>query len=92
MHAGVPEDQAHTYTEGVRRGGSLVTVRGDESQASRIQAVLDGRTASAVDIDARRTAYRTDGWERFEETAPHYTADQVAAERGRVQVLKTTTN
>ena len=89
VHAGVPEDQAHTYTEGVRRGGTLVTVRGDESQASRIQAVLDGRTASAVDIDARRTGYRTDGWERFEETAPHYTADQVAAERTRVQVLKT---
>ena len=89
VHAGVPEDQAHTYTEGVRRGGTLVTVRGDESQASRIQAVLDGRTASAVDIDARRAAYRTDGWERFEETAPHYTADQVAAERSRVQVLKT---
>ncbi len=89
VHAGIPEDQAHTYTEGVRRGGSLVTVRGDESQAGRIQAVLDGRTASAVDINARRTAYQTDGWERFEETAPHYTADQVAAERTRVQVLKT---
>ncbi len=89
VHAGVPEDQAHTYTEGVRRGGTLITVRGDESQAARIQAVLDGRTASAVNIDARRTAYQTDGWERFEETAPHYTADQVAAERSRVQVLKT---
>ncbi len=89
VHAGVPEDQAHTYTEGVRRGGTLVTVRGDESQAGRIQSVLDGRTASAVDVNARRTAYQTDGWQRFEDTAPHYTADQVAAERSRVQVLKT---
>ncbi len=90
VHAGVSEEQAHTYTEGVRRGGTLITVRGDETQASRIQAVLDGRATSAVDIDTRRTAYQADGWQRFEETAPHYTADQVTAERTRnVSVLKT---
>ncbi len=83
VHAGVSEEQAHTYTEGVRRGGTLVTVRGDESQATRIEAVLAGRMPAAVDITARRTAYQTDGWEKFEETAPHYTADEVAAERTR---------
>ena len=90
VHAGVPEEHAHAYTEGVRRGGTLITVRGDESQASRIEAVLAGRMPAAVDMTARRTAYQTDGWEKFEETAPHYTADQITAERAqRVQVIKT---
>ena len=90
VHAGVPEEHAHAYAEGVRRGGTLVSVRGDESQAGQIESVLNGRMASAVDMTARRAEYQTDGWEKFEETAPHYTADQVAAERSRrVQVVKT---
>ena len=83
VHAGVPEEHAHAYAEGVRRGGTLVSVRGDDSQAASIEAVLSGRTQSAVDMTARRTDYQTGGWDKFEETAPHYSADQVAAERAR---------
>ncbi len=83
IHAGVPEEHAHAYTEGVRRGGTLVTVRGDDAQAATIESVLEGRTAAAVDVTARRAAYASTGWERFEDTAPQYTPDQVAAERTR---------
>lgn len=83
VHAGVPEEHAHTYSEGVRRGGTLVSVRGDESQAASIESVLSGRMPAAVDVAARRTDYQTSGWEKFEQTAPHYSADQVAAERAR---------
>ena len=83
VHAGVPEEHAHAYSEGVRRGGTLVTVRGDDSQASTIEAVLNGRTASAVDMTTRRADYQTDGWEKFDDTAPHYTTDQIEAERLR---------
>ena len=91
VHAGVPEEHAHAYAEGVRRGGTLVSVRGDDSQAATIEGVLNGRMASAVDMTTRRAAYQSDGWEKFEDTAPHYTADQVAAERSsRIQVIKPT--
>ena len=83
IHAGVPEEHAHAYTEGVRRGGTLVTVRGDDAQAATIESVLEGRTAAAVDVTARRADYTSSGWEKFEDTAPHYTPDQVAAERTR---------
>lgn len=81
--AGVPEEHAHTYAEGIRRGGTLVTVRADDSQASRIEAVLDGRTSAAVDVSARREDYRAEGWTQHDPTAPGYTADQVNAERSR---------
>ena len=83
VHAGVPEEHAHAYAEGVRRGGTLVSVRGDESQAVRIQSVLDGRRTAAVDVEARRADYQTSGWDKFEETAPHYTPEQIAEERSR---------
>lgn len=83
VHAGVPEEHAHAYAEGVRRGGTLVTVRADESQASTIESVLNGRTASAVDMTTRRADYQTSGWAKFEETAPHLTPEEVAAERAR---------
>ncbi|WP_428394488.1 general stress protein [Lichenicoccus sp.] len=83
VHAGVPEGHAHAYAEGVRRGGTLVTVRGEESQADRIESVLNGRMPAAVDMTARRTDYQTDGWEKFDDNAPHYTAEQLSAERAK---------
>ncbi len=83
--AGVSEADAHTYSEGVRRGGSLVTVRADDTMASKINAVLDGRTP--VDPAVRRTEYEKAGWTQFDPAAPAYTADQVATtRRSRVRV------
>lgn len=72
--AGVPETEAHVYAEGVRRGGTLVTARVDQSRADAAAAILNqGR----VDIAARRANYEAEGWERFDEEAPAYTPEQV---------------
>ena len=90
VHAGVPEEHAHAYAEGVRRGGTLVTVRAEESQAGTIESVLNGRATSAVDINTRRSDYQAEGWTKYEETGPHYSPEQVEAERARrVKVVKT---
>ena len=78
-HAGVPEQDAHVYAEGVRRGGSLVTVRVDESRAAQAEGILNGR--SYVDPTARRTQYASEGWERFDETRGAYTAPTTDAAR-----------
>ena len=79
--AGVPEEHAHVYAEGVRRGGTLVTVRADESQADRIDAILDNRTP--VDPAQRRADYQQAGWTGFDNAAPALTADEVGVERQR---------
>lgn len=81
-HAGVPEEEAHAYAEGVRRGGTLVTARVSDDLAPAARAILadDRRT---VNIRDRSAAYRQEGWTRFDETAPAYTAEQVDAERAR---------
>ena len=61
--AGVSHDEAQVYAEGVKRGGSLITVRADESQAPRIEAILAQRGTG--DWQQRRTTYGAD-WKGFE--------------------------
>lgn len=58
--AGIDHSDADAYAEGVRRGGTLVTVRADESQLARATQILD--VDGAVDLDERRTAWGQDGW------------------------------
>ena len=79
--AGVSEEDSHVYAEGVRRGGTLVTVRADEAQAAQIRSMLDDTTP--VDITTRRTEYETEGWDKHDVAATPYTAEQVSAERSR---------
>ena len=70
--AGVDEADAHVYSEGVRRGGTLLTVRAEDGQGPMIEQVL--AKYNAVDSASRGAEYRAEGWSRFDETAPAYTA------------------
>lgn len=78
---GVPEEDAHVYAEGVRRGGALVTAKVDDAHVAVADPILRGERA--VDLRARRETYVQDGWTGFETAAPPYTSDQVLAERQR---------
>lgn len=80
-HAGVPEEDAHVYAEGVRRGGTLVTAKVDAPlEATARQILSDDRT---VNVGERRQAYQSQGWNRFDDTAPAYSETEIAAERAR---------
>jgi hypothetical protein len=63
--AGVSREEAHVYSEGVKRGSSLVTVRVDEADAPRVESILAQRRA--VDWQERRASYGAD-WKGFDET------------------------
>lgn len=78
---GVPEERAHVYAEGVRRGGTLVSARVPDEQEAEAQAILDQE--AAVDIDTRERVYREEGWSRFDPDAPVYTSEEVTRERTR---------
>src|SRR6187455_593563 len=41
--AGHSDDEAQVYAEGVRRGGTLVSVRADSGQATLVERILHGR-------------------------------------------------
>jgi len=64
--AGVSRDEAHVYSEGVKRGGSLVTVRTDETDAARVEAVFARHTTR--DWQERRASYGSD-WTGVNETS-----------------------
>ncbi|MCK2056090.1 hypothetical protein [Methylobacterium sp. 37f] len=65
--AGLSETDAHTYSEGVRRGGTLVTVRADQAHATRVMDILEEH--GSIDVDERAQNWRADGW-----TAPQAAA------------------
>ena len=81
--AGVDEEDAHVYAEGVRRGGTLVTVRADEDTASRADAILD---RSGVAASVRRDAYKEGGWSTFDEARAPLTKEEIEAERNRYSI------
>lgn len=74
--AGVSETDAHVYAEGVRRGGTLVTVKAEDAQVAMIERVLDKH--NAVDTTTRGDQYRAEGWSKFDESAPAYRRDATA--------------
>lgn len=74
-NAGVPEEDAHVYAEGVRRGGTVVSVRAEDSRADSVSAILRG--SAGVDLDRRRTDYLAEGWGGFDEDAPAYSEQQI---------------
>jgi len=58
--AGVSEDDAHVYAEGVKRGGTLVSVRCDSSRMARAKEIMNSH--GPVDDAARASEYRAAGW------------------------------
>lgn len=58
--AGVDEAHAHSYAEGINRGGTLVTVRADESRLAEVTGILDAD--GTVDMAERETTWREGGW------------------------------
>jgi hypothetical protein len=65
---GVSETEAPVYAEGVRRGGSLVTVRTDSARRAEVEAILSRHTP--VDISQREADYRASGWKGYDDSTP----------------------
>jgi hypothetical protein len=81
---GVSEKDSHSYAEGIRRGGTLVSVKLDEAEAVRVSEILE--KYSPVDIEQRGAAWRESGWTGFDSSAKPYDASEIAAERQRYGV------
>ncbi len=53
-------DDHGTYTEGLRRGGTLLTAHVDETHVDRAIEILEQH--GSVDLDERETSWRGEGW------------------------------
>lgn len=80
VDAGTSEADAHVYSESVRRGGSLVTVKTD-FDPDEVQEVLDGY--DPVDPAARRKEYEAAGWKEYDPDAEEYEFEDDEIERMR---------
>jgi len=78
---GVPEEHAHVYSESVRRGGTLVSVRAEDRDVSRVEAVLD--RFRPIDPVQRGKEYRSSGWATFDPKAPPYRPTAAEIDRMR---------
>ena len=58
---GVPEDEAHYYAEGVRRGGTLITVHARTDEVATCAAEVM-RKHGAADIEQRAASWKQEGW------------------------------
>lgn len=68
---GIPEEEAHVYAEGLRRGSNLVSVTIPGERVDAAMAVMN--RYNPVDIDERSAAWRKEGWSRFDDKAHPYT-------------------
>jgi len=56
----LPEEDSHTYAEGLRRGGYLVSVRVSDAQYERALDILDDE--GTINLDERASSWRSEGW------------------------------
>jgi hypothetical protein len=80
VEVGVPREHAAYYAEGVRRGGTILTVTTTEGEgADRAASIM--KAHGAVDIDERVARWREAGWTEYNPEAEPYTREQIERER-----------
>ncbi len=84
---GLPGDQADTYAEGVRRGGSLVAITVGNDRADEAADIMEHHVP--VDIDQRLSMWREQGWTGYDHTAKPYSDAESRQERERYRTLET---
>ena len=78
QQAGISDEEAQVYAEGLRRGGALVSAKVADGDAARVQSLMD---RSSVRVADRGALYRKAGWTTYNPTAKPFTRDEVLKER-----------
>ncbi len=77
--AGHSDDEVHVYSEGLRRGGTLVSVKAASDHAAEVRGILERN--HGVDAETRGADYRERGWSGYEAGSPAYDRIEVETER-----------
>jgi hypothetical protein len=75
---GFSDDDAHVYSEAIRRGSTLVSVKTTEARAARAASLM--RDNGAIDTAARHQDFKNGGWTGYDPKAPRYTTDETERE------------
>jgi hypothetical protein len=60
----MPEEDRYAYAEGLRRGGTIVSVRTTETDYDRALEILDAE--GAVNLEEREATWRSEGWKGYQ--------------------------
>lgn len=67
---GVSKEEAECYSEGVRRGGTLVTVNAPDDRVDRVVEIMN--RYNPVDVEKRSAEWRGQGWTGYDPNAGTY--------------------
>lgn len=81
VDAGVPEEHAHVYSEAIRRGGTLLSIKADRDRAEQVRVILDKH--APLDTVGLGEDYRKTGWKSYDPDAPPYKLTEAEIERMR---------
>jgi hypothetical protein len=82
---GISKEEAPVYAESIRRGGTLVSVRAEETRADQAELIMQRH--EPVDIEERGRAYREHGWQSYDPNAPSYSDKEKQEERDRYRAV-----
>lgn len=74
----MPDEDRHSYAEGLRRGGYLVSIKTEDANHDRVLDILD--RDGAVDMDQRETTWRGEGWMGYQAPAGGMAATGLASQ------------
>ena len=66
----MPDEDRHTYTEGLKRGGYLLSARVPDALAEAAEDILE--SSEPIDLDERSASWRENGWAGYEAGTPSY--------------------
>jgi uncharacterized protein (TIGR02271 family) len=85
----VPDEDRHTYAEGVRRGNVVVSATVDEDRLDHAMDILENH--GAVDLDSQEAEWRQEGW-TTDQTPTRTTTDALVASSPSTPELGLTSN
>jgi hypothetical protein len=71
---GIPDEDAHLYSEGLRRGHVLVIAQIPDADANEVTRIME--RPGLVDIQRQADAWRSEGWKRFDPDREIVTANR----------------
>jgi uncharacterized protein (TIGR02271 family) len=63
----MPEEDRYAYSEGLNRGGTMLSVATDEAHVGQVYDILEQQ--GSVDLDEREATWRKEGWSGYQAEA-----------------------
>jgi uncharacterized protein (TIGR02271 family) len=60
----MPEEDRYAYSEGLNRGGTMLSVTTDEAHVQKVYDILEQQ--GSVDLDEREATWRKEGWSGYQ--------------------------